>query len=202
MKRYVLLLLCMGIISLHALIVKNSNVIVTINGVEKRLEKGASLVLEEGSVVCFKKGAGTVVLNNNKSLNEKANKCYQNIIGKNFDIETYLKQKQNSVYVIYSDELEKIGNKYIYRSKVLDDGRDVILDDGTKEILLVSRNLKNKPVTFILRNIQGQRILNLKCNNDTITFFKLKTQSLDTGYTLKIFDEHENIVLSKMIIKK
>lgn len=202
MGRCLIILFFVCTVSLNALIVKDSSVTVTINGVEKELEKGSSLRLEEGSVVCFKKGTGTVILNNKRSLDNQKTKCYQNLINQDFNIETYLKQKKNSVYVLYSDELKQDKNEYMYISKSLDDGRDLILEGFTKEILLVTKKFKNKPITFVLSDVQGHHILSLKCKNKDITFFKLKTQSLYTGYTLKIFDEYENIVLSKMIIKK
>ena len=72
------------------LTVKNGDATVLINGQEFKIPEDHNLTVKSGTMICFVKGAGTVIIDNKVKLNSKNPECYQIPLNSDADINTLL----------------------------------------------------------------------------------------------------------------
>ncbi len=185
------------------LIVKKGDVVIGLNGVDKALKKGDKITLEDAVLVCFKSGNGRVVINKRRQLSKKSKKCYQTPIPKGFSIESYMAKAKNVVSVAFLDSAETVRHGVSTKSiKDFDDKKDILVKSGSEEVVIYSEEFGPHPILISLKDNNGKEILSYENEENDVTFFKVKSSSVQTGYTVEVKNGFDEVLLSKRIVKE
>jgi hypothetical protein len=196
------IILTSSILFASNLVVKKADVVVLLNNVEKSLSKGNELALDYGTSICFKNGNGRVVINNRIQL-KKPGKCYLIPVPKGFDIKDYMAKAKEMVSVAMIDSSESVRHGVSTKgTNDLDDGKDIILKKGDKELVIYSEEFGPHPVIVNLKDENGNILISLENEENDITFFKVASSSIETGYRVEILNGFDENLIDKKIVKE
>lgn len=109
MKRWILVVGIVGLLSASSLVVKDANVTVTIDGKEQKLQKDETREIQQGSKVCLKEGKGRIVIENQLQISSESNITCQTLAkAKAFDFEAWLKKNIHKVALLFGDVKEQV----------------------------------------------------------------------------------------------
>jgi hypothetical protein len=186
------------------LVIKKADVLGSINGKVIAFNKGENLILTEGTHVCYVSGEGRLVINKKTQLFSKTKKkCYQLPIPKGFDLKSY-KDKATEMFVVaFIDSKDEIKNGVSTKgSKEFDSKGNIILSSKDKELVIFSKEFGPHPITVNIKNSEG-KILNTFVNEENdITFFKVDSSTVKTGYKLEVLSGFDEVLINKSIIKE
>lgn len=200
MKFLLVLLFVTTLIIANSLIVKESDVMISLNNQTKNLKKDDKLILDNGSTICFKSGNGRVIINEDIQL-MKVGSCETIPVPKSFNWnDTFSKVTTYVVTYLNPSEMVKDGvsTKGI---NDLDDEKDIILENTVDELILYSKDFGPHPITINLKNEKGEIIISVENKNNDITFFKVLSSTLKTGYLIEVLNGFGESILRKKIIK-
>jgi len=196
------LLLTLGLFA-EELTVKKGDVVVGLNGVDKALKKGDKITLEDAVLVCFKSGNGRVIINKRRQLSKKSKKCYQTPIPKGFSIESYMTKAKNVVSVAFLDSAETVRHGVSTKGiKDFDDKKDILVKSSSEEVVIYSKEFGPHPILVSLKDNNGKEILSYENEENDVTFFKVKSSIVKTGYIVEVKNGFDEILLSKQIVKE
>lgn len=181
----------------NGLVVKNGDVLITLNNVEKSLKDNENLALDFGSTVCFKSGEGRVLINDKIQL-KKPNKCYLIPVPENSNKDSILKD----TIATKIDSTEKVKSGVSTRGIInFDDGKDIILK-GNDDLVVYSDKFGPLPITVNLKDEKGNILMSVENEESDITFFKVAGNTIKTGYKIEILSGMEEILINKKIVKE
>lgn len=196
------ILLTSSMLFANSLLVKKGDVVILLNNVEKSLKKGNELALDYGTSVCFKNGKGRVVINKRIQL-KKPGKCYLVPVPKGFDIKEYMAKAKDMISVAMIDSSETVRHGVSTKgTNDLDDGKDIILKKEDKDLIIYSEKFGPHPVIVNLKDSNGNLIMSLENEENDITFFKVASSSIKTGYRVEVIDGFEEVLIDKKIVKE
>lgn len=185
----------------NGLIVKNGDVVITLNNVEKSLKDKESLALDFGSTVCFKSGEGRVLINDKIQL-KKPNKCYLVPTPKEFDIKDYALKAKDLISVAMIDSTEKVKSGVSTKgTNDLEDGKDIILK-GNEDLVVYSDMFGPLPITVNLKDEKGSILMSVENEDSDITLFKVAGNSVKNGYRVEVLSGMEEVLINKKIVKE
>ena len=199
MKFLLILLLCITFVFANNLVVRESDVTISLNNQDKNLKKDDELIIDDGTTVCFKSGNGRVIINERIQL-IKSERCYLIPVSKSFNLDEYLsKAKSSLVSILNTNENIKhgTGTKGI---NYLVDEKDIILKNNN-DLIIYSNQFGPCPITINLKNEKGEIIMNVENENNDITFFRISSSNLNTGYSIEVLNGWNEIILNKKVIK-
>lgn len=204
MIKYIVSLSLIGsVICAGELEVKKSDVVISLNGVEKVMKKSERLVLGDGILVCFKSGDGRVIINNRRQLTKKSKKCYQTPLSKGFDIASYIEKAKSKITLATIGDKEKVIHGVSTKAIAnLDDGHDIIIENPSDDLVFYSEKFGPHPITMYLKDEKGKELLSFENEDNEITFFQLTSSSIKSGYSIEILNGFDEILLSKKILIK
>jgi len=205
MKKLVWCLMVLSIVvNANILVVKDANVTITINGKEKNLTKDTKISLEEGSVVCFRKGRGRIIINGVKQLSIDSNgSCETLAVSEEFNLTKWLNEKTKGVVALFSDSKEEKGYGVGVRdAKILITKHETYnLVDGKKEMVIYSENFGPLPVTLIIKDA-NKKVVQTFVNEESLkTFFRVPTDLLDVNYTVQLTNAFDEVLLDVLVGK-
>jgi len=189
--------------------VKKDSVKLQINQSIKTYKNGATIALNAGDIVCFMEGNGRVVLkgiNYKKQLSKHSRTCKQLPITKGDSSNySYLAEVEKHVVTFFSDAKEK---------EVGGVSRKTITQDiSTQRVITISQEkqfiaIKNSqwgplPVRLEILNSSDDLVDTFQNEDDVITSFILLVNSLKEGYTIKVTNAFDDVLVNaKIEIKK
>jgi len=195
------ILLTSSILFANSLVVKKADVTVLLNNVEKSLSKGYELALDYGTSVCFKNGKGRVVINKRIQL-KKPGKCYLVPVPKGFDIKDYVTKAKEIVSVAMIDSSESVRHGVSTKgTNDLDDGKDIVLKKDDKDLIVYSEEFGPHPIFVNLKDAKGNILMSVENEENDITFFKVDSSSVKTGYRIEVLNGFEEVLIDKRIVK-
>ncbi|MDD3008783.1 MAG: hypothetical protein PHQ70_07955 [Arcobacter sp.] len=185
----------------NGLVVKNGDVLITLNNVEKSLKNNENLALDFGSTVCFKGGEGRVLINEKIQL-KKPNKCYLVPTPKEFNIKEFVSEKTQPLLLTKIDSTEKVKSGVSTKgTNDLDDGKDILLK-GNDDLIVYSDMFGPLPVTVNLKDEKGNILMSVENEDNDITLFKVVGNSVKTGYKVEVISGMEEVLIDKKIVKE
>ena len=204
MKKLVWFLVFLGVVvNANMLVVKDGNVSITINSEEKNLTKDTNISLEEGSVICFKKGSGRIVINGEKQLNSDSNgSCEALAVSEEFNLTKWFNEKTKGVMAFFSDSKEEkgygVGARDVKKETVKQE--TYTLTDGKKEIIIYSESYGPLPVTLTVKDA-NQTVVQTFVNEKSLkTFFRVSTDLLDVNYTVQVTNAFDEVLLDVLVV--
>ncbi len=195
------LLLATTFVFANGLVVKNGDVLISLNNEEKSLKNNENLALDFGSTVCFKSGEGRVLINDKIQL-KKPNKCYLVPTPKDFDIKEFISQKTEPILLTKIDSTEKIrGGVSTRGTNDLDDGKDIFLK-ANEDLVVYSDKFGPFPITVNLKDEKGNILISVKNEDNDITLFKVSGNTVNTDYRVEVLSGMEEILIDKKIVKE
>lgn len=186
----------------NGLVVKNGDVVITLNNVEKSLKDKESLALDFGSTVCFKSGEGRVLINEKIQL-KKPNKCYLVPTPKEFDIKDYALKAKDLISVAMIDSTEKVKSGVSTKGvNDLDDGTDIVLKSSAEDLVVYSDKFGPLPIIVNLKDENGNVLMSVENEQSDITLFKVAGNTIKTGYKVEVLNGFDEVLVSKKIIKE
>lgn len=186
----------------NGLVVKNGDVVITLNNVEKSLKDKQSLSLDFGSTVCFKSGEGRVLINEKIQL-KKPNKCYLVPTPKEFDIQEYTLKVKDLISVAMIDSTEKVKSGVSTKGvNELDDGKDIVLKNSAEDLVVYSDKFGPLPIIVNLKDENGNILMSVENEDSDITLFKVAGNSVKNGYRVEVLSGMEEVLINKKIVKE
>ena len=202
MRILISVLFAVSVLSANSLIVKDGDVIASINNVENSLKSGNELALDYGSTVCFKSGNGRLLIDENIQL-KKPNKCYLVPVPEGFDIKDYIAKAKDTVMITMIDSSENVKHGVSTKgTNDLDDGKDIVLKNSSEDLVIYSKEFGPHPVMINLKDEKGNIIMSVENEESDITFFKVANSSIKSGYQVEVLDGFESPILIKKIVKE
>ncbi|WP_419770298.1 MAG: hypothetical protein ACNI3C_00450 [Candidatus Marinarcus sp.] len=186
------------------LVVKKSDVKISVNGEIKSLSKDASLNLEDGSSVCFLEGEGKVIINKHKQLTKKSKKCYSTPLPEGFKIEDFVEGLTNSAKVaLITGELKVkngVSTKSIQTSQTVTGNYEITSEQ--KEIIVYNELYGPLPVTLKIIDKDKNIVQEFINEENTVTLFRIPTNILKENYNILITNAFDEELLNQTIINK
>ncbi len=205
MKTKIILFLVFSITFLFAniLIVKDADVTLLINGQKIELKKDQNLTLDAGTMVCFFKGNGSVIINNAKKLNKNTPDCYQIPVKDDFDIKVFLSSPENKSISTSIDFSTESGEVIIHRGAVAAEGIPqpelVTVSSSDKEFIVYDETYGPLPVTLSIKKPDGTMVKEVVNEDNIKTFFRVPTAYLENNSKIEVTNAFGDKLLNKQI---
>lgn len=200
------IVLCTGLLASFSAEVKRDSVVLQINKEIKTYTKGENIGLKSGDIVCFVSGDGRVVIkgeNYKKQLSKRSRSC--KFIPK-------LKATSNSIY----SEVKNLSNKMVVAFKVsqetmtsgvstrsvnqeTSDIKSLVIPKENYFISLESSTWGPLPIKLEIFDTKGLLIDTLINEEDSNTVFILPTNRLKDGYSLKVTNVFDDVLLESKV---
>jgi len=182
-----------------SLLVTEGDVKLLINGETIDVKKDQNMTLEEGSMVCFLEGKGTVLIDKKKVLDKKTHECYQLPISEDFDIDGFMSSKQHSVAVLEKEEeaAGSRGTKGI--SAVPADEEELVLSKTDKEVIIYNENYGPLPVTLNIKKQDGTTVREFVNEENSKTFFRIPASYLEENAKIEVTNAFGDTLLNKKV---
>lgn len=206
MKAKIILLFIMSFSVLLAshLTVKDSDATLLINGQEFEVPKDHNLTLKPGTMICFVKGEGKVVINGKKELDQKTKECYQVPIDDTFDIKHFLltaedKSIAKTAVVSSSGEDAVIHRGYAVADDVKGIPGIITIKPSDKEVVIYDKSYGPLPVTLNIKKSDGTTVKSIVNENSPKTFFRIPTRYLENGLKIEVTNAFGDKLLDKKV---
>ncbi len=168
--------------------VKKDDVTLLINGQEVQVPKDHNLTLKEGTMVCFLKGNGIVIVDKKMQLDKKNKACYQIPVKDDFTLQTFLSKSENQIVI--SSEMKKDTNVSLTRGikSVIPSTDDKVLSISTddKEVVIYDETYGPLPVTLNIKKPNGTVMTKVINEENPKTFFRVPTSYLENGSKIEV----------------
>lgn len=201
MKFLLILLFSATLISANSLIVKDSTIVVSLNNVNTNLKVGNEVTLDNGTTICFKSGEGRAIINNDVQL-MKPDSCHLLPPPKDFNLKELFLKFETYVYARMSSKEKSIDGVSTKGMNSFDDRKDIVLKRNIKDLIIYSKEFGPYPITINLKDEKESIVLSVQNEHEDITFFKVLSSSVNTGYSIEVLDGYGRIILTKKIIKE
>jgi|GEM_PF-2633522 len=205
MKTKIILFLMLSVTFLFAnnLIVKDANVTLLINGQKIELAKDQNLTLETGTMVCFFKGNGKVIINNIKQLDKNSPDCYQIPVKDNFDIKVFLSSPKNKSVSTSISSFTDGSEVVIHRGAEAADGIPkpvlVTVSSSDKEVIIYDESFGPLPVTLSIKKSDGTMVKEVVNEDNLKTFFRVPTAYLENNSKIEVTNAFGDKLLNQQI---
>ncbi len=208
MKSKIILFLILSFTILFAshLTVKDGDVILLINGQEFEVPEDHNLTMKPGTMVCFVKGRGKVIINGKKELDHKTKECYQVPIDDTFDIKQFLSTAEDKTIVKTGTISSSGEDAVIHRGiAVADDGigvpGTVTIKPSDKEVVIYDKSYGPLPVTLSIKKPDGTVTKKIVNEENTNTLFRIPATILDNDSHIEVTNAFGDILLDKKVSK-
>lgn len=206
MKKSVLLFLILGFAFLFAnqLTVKGGDATLLINGQEFNVPEDYNLTLKPGTMVCFVKGSGKVIIDGKKELDHKTKECYQVPVGEDFDIKHFLSTSEDKAVVETAATSASAKDDSIHRGIAhTDDGLQipgaVTITPSDKEVIIYDENYGPLPVTLSIKKADGTLVQKMVNEESIKTFFRIPVSQLDNNTKIEVTNAFGDKLLEKKV---
>lgn len=185
------------------LIVKDANVTLLINGQKIELAKDQNLTLETGTMVCFFKGNGKVIINNIKQLDKNSPDCYQIPVKDDFDIKVFLSSPKNKSVSTSLGASTDSSEVVIHRGAEAAEGIPkpalVTVYSSDKEVVIYDETFGPLPVTLSIKKSDGTRVKEVVNEDNLKTFFRVPTDYLENNSKIEVRNAFGDILLTQLV---
>lgn len=203
MKIAHIILFSINILFANSLIVKDANVTLLINGQQIELAKDHNLTLDAGTMVCFFKGNGSVIINDTKELNKNTPDCYQIPVKNDFDIKVFLSSPKNKSISTPIDFSTENGEVIIHRGAVASDGVPepaiITVSSSDKEVVIYDESFGPLPVTLSIKQPDGTMLKEVVNEDNIKTFFRVPTVYLANNSKMEVTNAFGDILLNQLV---
>jgi len=169
------------------LVVKDSNVTVSINETIKEFKAKDSYDFEDGSIICFKNGKGRVIVNESKQLSITSKGCIETRVKEKSSFSNLLSNFKNSFIVSFSNSNESIVNGVSSKGLKNEDGSLVLnVKENQKNLVIYSESSGPLPITLNVKNENGKIIYTILNEEDENTLFVIEKEMAKDGYSIEI----------------
>jgi len=184
------------------LIVKDSDVTVSINAKNEILKEGTSKEFLDGSTICYVSGSGRIIVNSSIQLTSKIDQCIQTKISSNNNFKTLLASLKNSLIVSFTNTNEISVDGVSSKGSNDDKSVSIINIDSTIDFLVIeSKSSGPLPITLYVLDDNNRAIKKIINKENCDTYFILNISNLKNNYKISIKNgfgiEVKNIVLKK-----
>ena len=194
MRAIILLLLFTLSLLSDTLFVRDSAVVVLINGEKKILKANTRINLEAGSMICLLEGDGKVTINNNIILNQLDSKCYQVNLSNNFKINDILSSNQQRI-------INETNSKN-RSSKTELNNTNIELNKKDKELIIYDKTYGPLPVTLTVKNPDGSIKQTFVNKENDQTLFRVPGEYLQDNSKIEVTNLFGDLQLKSSITKK
>ena len=203
MKIILFLILSVTFLFANSLIVKDANVTLLINGQEIELEKDHNLTLDTGTMVCFFKGNGKVIIDNIKQLDKNSPDCYQIPVKDDFDIKAFLSSSKNKSVSrsmgSSSDSHEVVIHRGAEASDEILKPVQINISSSDKEVIIYDESFGPLPVTLSIKKSDGTMVKEV-VNEDSIkTLFRVPTAYLENNSKIEVTNAFGDKLLKQQV---
>lgn len=199
MKTKIILFLMLNVTFLFAnyLTVKGGDVTVLINGQEFNIPKDHNLTVKSGTMICFVKGEGTVIIDKKIKLSSKDPKCYQIPLDSDADINTLLSSIGDEALISTEQEKAPASSRGIETTKV---SKGIIsLPPSKKEVVIYSESYGPLPVTLSIKRSDGTVIKEIVNEESSKTLFRIPTSYLNNDAKIEVTNAFGDKLLDKKV---
>lgn len=201
MRLFIILIFFISSLFCKQIVIKNGQVNLTINNVEKKFEDSQMGNVEEGNIVCFKNGEGVVIIDDKIQLN-KPGKCYLIPIEKKSSVNEYVSKLSDAFLITFIDSTESVKHGVNTKGVMsLEDKSDIVLSLNQKKLIFCSDKIGPHPIFIKLLDEKGNIVINIENENSEMIFFEIDTANLKTGFYIQILNGFDEYILNKRIIK-
>jgi esterase/lipase superfamily enzyme len=181
------------------LIVEKADVLLLINGQEFTIPKDQNLTLKPGTMVCFLKGNGNVIIDSTIKLNQKNPECYQIPID-NINIDKILTLEKKHA-VISTQKIEKSSNNRAAEEIQTETG-EIIIPSSKKELIIYGEQYGTLPITLNIKDPNGKVIRSITNEENEKSLFRVPTAYLKNGSNIEISNGLGDKMVDQKIIMK
>ncbi len=179
------------------LTVKNGDATVLINGQEFKIPEDHNLTVKSGTMICFVKGAGTVIIDNKVKLNSKNPECYQIPLNSDADINTLLSSIGDEAVISTEQKKAPSSSRGLETTKV---SQGIIsLPPSKKEVVIYGESYGPLPVTLSIKRSDGTVIREIVNEESTKTLFRIPTSYLDNDSKIEVTNAFGDKLLDKKV---
>jgi len=197
-----LLLIGLMISSLSAIDVKvkKGDVNLSINTHKLSMQKGQTRELKEGSTICYVSGDGKLVIKELRVQLKKAGRCVMIPISKE-SASSYMVDMKNKMKIAFWDSTESVRHGVGTKANTeFDSSKNIFITAQQKELLLYSKEFGPLPVNVMLKDKNGQVLMNVENESSDITIVHIAKGQLKTGMHIEVYNGFDELLLSKKII--
>jgi len=203
MKIILFLMLSVTFLFANNLIVKDANVTLLINGQKIELAKDQNLTLDTGTMVCFFKGNGKVIINNIKQLDKNSSDCYQIPVKDDFDIKIFLSSPKNKSISTSISSFTDSSEVVIHRGAEASDGIPkpalVTVSSSDKEVVIYDETFGPLPVTLSIKKSDGTMVKKVVNKDNIKTFFRVPTAYLENNSKIEVTNAFGDKLLNQQV---
>ena len=193
----VFLMLSITFLFANHLTVKGGNVTLLINGQEFKVPEDYNLTMKPGTMICFVKGTGTVIIDNTIKLNRKNPECYQTPLDSDADINTLLSSIRNEAVIAAEEKKAPSSSRSIETHKV---STGVIsLPSSKKEVVIYGESYGPLPVTLSIKKSDGTVIKEIVNEESTKSLFRIPRSYLDNDSRIEVTNAFGDTLVDKKV---
>jgi len=180
--------------------VKKADVLASINTQEVLLKKGEVKNLQEGTTICYMDGKGKLTFKELKKQLKKKGRCLMIPLDKS-DSKSYLEDMKHKFEVAYLDSSESVnhGTGTKGQATFKEDG-ELLIKAKDSELVIYSEEFGPLPVSIILKDKDGNEVMEFENDESDVTFIRIAKDSLKTGMTLEVYNGFEEPLMQRKII--
>lgn len=199
MKMRIILFVILSVSFLFAnnLTVKGGDATVLINGQEFKIPKDHNLTVQPGTMICFIKGAGTVIIDKKVKLNSKNPECYQFPIDNKTDAKKLLSSIGDEA-VITTEPKKAPASSRGLESLTTEKGI-ISLPPSKKEVVIYSESYGPLPVTLNVKNPDGTVIKAIVNKENDQTLFRIPTSYLSNNTKIEVTNAFGDKLVDKKV---
>jgi len=199
MKTKIILFMMLSVTFLFAnhLTVKGGDATVLINGQEFNIPKDHNLTVKSGTMICFVKGAGTVIIDKKIKLNSKNPECYQTPLESDADIKSLLSSIENDAVISTKQKKAPASSRGIETTKAVTG--TISLPPSKKEVVIYGESYGPLPVTLSIKKPDGTVIKEIVNEESSRTLFRIPTSYLHNDSKIEVTNAFGDKLLDKKV---
>ena len=196
-KVILFILLSFTILFANHLTVKGGDVTLLINGQKFTVPEDRNLTVKPGTMICFVKGTGTVIIDDKMKLSGKNPECYQIPLDNDTDIKTLLSSIEDEAVISVEQEEAPSSSRGIKTFKVI---KGIIsLPPSKKEVVIYSESYGPLPVTLSIKKPDGTVIKEIVNEKSDKTLFRIPASYLHNDSNIEVTNAFGDKLLDKKV---
>jgi len=183
--------------------VKKADVTLLVNDAEVSHKAGEKFTLQAGDIVCFKEGKGRVVITGNaykKQISRHTKGC-KHLPGDLKEKTDFSQHMTHRVVALFSKAKEErvtgVSRKAVETAETFN--APIALDSDAKYLAVENENWGPLPVTLEVLDESGKSVESMVNEEDVMTSFILPKGMLKEGYTIKVTNAFDELLVNSMI---
>ncbi len=196
-KVILFILLSFTFLFANYLTVKGGDVTLLINGQEFTVPEDRNLTVKSGTMICFVKGAGTVIIHDKIKLSSKNHECYQIPLDDDTDIKTLLSSIKDEAVISAEQEESPSSSRGIKIHKVI---KGIIsLPPSKKEVVIYSASYRPLPITLSIKKPDGTVTKEIVNKESDKTLFRIPASYLHNDSKIEVTNAFGDKLLDKKV---